>query len=244
MSTGLVGYTLDGPLAWITLNRPAKLNAINGEMLRGIDAALDRAEADEQVRVILLHGEGRAFSAGFDLQMEADPADSEATSAELRHDFATIMRFWHSPKPTIAAVHGYCLGSAMEMALACDITLAAEDCRFGAPEVRFGSGIVALLLPWLCGPKRAKELLLTGNDKVSAAQAEAWGLVNRVVAAEALSDTARELAMGIAGNDALAVQLTKRAINETMAHAGMHQALEAALVIDIEVETTERDPPL
>ena len=82
---------------------------------------------------------------------------------------------------TLAAVHGYCLGSAMELALACDITVASEDCRFGAPEVKFGSGIVAMLLPWLAGPKRAKYLLLSGDDRVTAAEALDMGLVNRMV---------------------------------------------------------------
>jgi len=239
MSESLILYRVDGPLARITLNRPDKLNAINAEMLRGIDAALDRAESDAQVLVILLNGAGRAFSAGFDLNMDSAPGDAAAIRTELRADFDCIMRFWHCPKPTIAAVHGYCLGSAMEMALACDITLAASDCRFGAPEVRFGSGIVSLILPWLCGPKRAKELLLTGNDRVSAAQAEAWGLVNRVVDGEALLDTAVELALEIAANDALAVRLTKRAINESMALAGMLDALQAALETDLEIETTQ-----
>ena len=108
-------YETDGPLAWITLDRPGKLNAINAAMVAGLNAALDRAESDEAVRVILLRGAGRAFSAGFDLQGGGD-GSPEAIRHELTADFDVIMRFWHSPKPTIAAVHGYCLGSAMEMA--------------------------------------------------------------------------------------------------------------------------------
>ena len=117
------------------------------------------------MRAIVLTGAGRAFSAGFDLDMEVAAADgkpdAEAVRSALQNDFQIIMRFWDSPKPTLAAVHGYCLGSAMELALACDITIASEDCRFGAPEVKFGSGIVAMLLPWLAGPKHAKYLLLS-----------------------------------------------------------------------------------
>ena len=130
-------------------------------------------------------GAGRAFSAGFDLDMEVDTSagapDPAAVRRALRNDFDIIMRFWDSPKPTIAAVHGYCLGSAMELALACDLTVASEECFFGAPEVRFGSGIVAMLAPWLAGPKRAKYLLLSGDDQVSARDAHEMGLVNRVV---------------------------------------------------------------
>jgi enoyl-CoA hydratase len=126
----------------------------------------------------------------------------------------------------------------MEMAVACDMTIAARGCRFGAPEVKYGSGIVALVLPWFCGPKKAKELLLTGNDRVTSEQAEAWGLVNRLVEAGELYEAARELAMEIARNDQLAVRLTKQAINHSMNTAGMRKALLDALETDVEIEST------
>jgi len=247
MKYELITYRTEGALAWLSLNRPDKLNAINAAMIRELNHALDSAEQDEAVRVILLTGEGRAFSAGFDLDTGLDEASGpaakhkEALRRELRSDFDIIMRFWDCPKPTIAAVHTYCLGSAMEMAVACDITLAASGCRFGAPEVKFGSGIVALVLPWLCGPKKAKEWLLTGNDRVTAEQAETCGLVNRVVATETLLETARDLAIEIAGNDQLAVRLTKHAINRSMDQSGMRTALLDALETDVEIESTETD---
>jgi enoyl-CoA hydratase len=149
------------------------------------------------------------------------------------------MRFWDSPKPTVAAVHGYCLGSAMELALACDLTVAAEDCRFGEPEVKFGSGIVALILPWLAGPKAAKYLLLTGDDRVSAAEVQSMGLVNRVVPAASLLDEAVALGKRIAANDAQAVRLTKKAINRSLDLGGMRHALLAALETDVYIETHE-----
>jgi len=239
-------WAIEGPLGWITLNRPEKLNAISKTMLAELNDALDQAERDDDVRVILIRGEGRAFSAGFDLAPDgaAGRTPDEAAAAlrqELRNDFDLIMRFWESPKATIAAVHGYCLGGAMELAMACDITLAAENSRFGEPEVKFGSGIVALLAPWLCGPKRAKELLLTGNDRVDARQAEAWGLVNRVVTDDDLLAEARELARSIARNDPVAVKLTKQAINDSYKTAGMRKALEDALDVDITIELTETE---
>ena len=234
-------YEREGPLAWITLNRPEKLNAINAVMVGELHHALNAAEADDAVRVILLRGSGRAFSAGFDLDGFEGGDDPESIRAELTADFDIIMRFWDSPKPTIAAVHGYCLGSAMEMALACDITLGAADARLGAPEVKFGSGIVALILPWLCGPKKAKEWLLSGSDRITAEEAEQWGLLNRVSAPDALHSDARELALEIAGNDQLAVRLTKQAINRGCDIAGMRQALQQALEVDIEVELTETE---
>jgi enoyl-CoA hydratase len=205
---------------------------------------LDLAEADESVRAIVLDGQGRAFSAGFDLDLADDGTDEidlGALRKELEDDFNIIMRFWESPKTTIAAVHGYCLGSAMEMAVACDITVAAEGCRFGAPEVRFGSGIVALLLPWFIGPKRAKELLLTGDDKVTAELAKEYGLVNRVVPIDKLLSEARDIATQIASNDDLAVRTTKQAINRSYDIAGMREALFQALELDIIVEATETD---
>ena len=149
------------------------------------------------------------------------------------------MRFWHSPKPTVAAVHTYCLGGAMELAIACDITIAATGCRFGEPEVKFGSGAVAMILPYICGPKRAKEILLTGNDRISPEQAEAWGLINRVVKPENLVNRAREIALEIARNDQLAVRITKQAINKTYEFGKMRNALKHALELDIAIESTE-----
>jgi len=241
MTFETIKYEKQGPLAWLILNRPDKLNAINATMVAELNQALDKAERDDEVRVIMLKGEGRAFSAGFDLEMESEASDRDALRRELKASFDIIMRFWDCHKPTIAAVHGYCLGSAMEMAVACDITLTAEGCRFGAPEVKFGSGIVALILPWLCGPKRAKELLLTGNDRVSAEQAEAWGLVNYVLAPAKLLERAREMGREIACNDSLAVRLTKQAINTAYEIPGMRKALEHALELDVIVESTETE---
>ncbi|MDP9199262.1 MAG: enoyl-CoA hydratase/isomerase family protein [Pseudomonadota bacterium] len=228
-------------LAVLTLNRPDKLNAINRPMIEALDAALDAAEVDDAVRAIVVTGAGRAFSAGFDLDMgvgEGRPDPAEVRRA-LENDFRIIMRFWDSPKVTIAAAHGYCLGSAMELACACDLTLAADDCRFGMPEVRFGSGIVTMLLPWLAGPKQARYLLLSGDDRVSAEDVRAMGLVNRVVPADKLLDEALALGKRIASNDALAVRLTKQAINRSLDIAGLREALAQALETDVTIETSE-----
>jgi enoyl-CoA hydratase len=253
-------YTVDGPVALLTLNRPEKLNAVSNQMVAELNAALDRAESDEAIRVIVLNGAGRAFSAGFDLDTgeEGSGRDVDALRRMLRRDFDVIMRFWHSPKPTLAAVHGYCLGSGMEMALACDLTIAGSGCRFGAPEVQFGSGIITMIIPWLVGAKFAKELLMVGDDHVGAERALAMGLVNRVVAEEAVLDAT--LAMGlvnrvvaeeavldatlamardIAANGRLAVALTKQAINRSYDIMGMRQAMEQALELDVIVEASD-----
>ena len=241
MSAALVQYERRGPIAVLTLNRPDKLNAINAAMIDELGRALDAAEADDAVRVIVVAGAGKAFSAGFDLDMEtgAGAPDPAAIRRALHNDLRIIMRFWDSPKVTLAAVHRYCLGSAMELAVACDLTLAADDCLFGAPEVRFGSGIVALLLPWLVGPKQAKRMLLTGDDRVSASDALAMGLISGVVAADRLMDEALAVAQRIASNDPLAVKLTKQALNRSLDIAGLRAALAQALEIDVLIESTD-----
>ena len=246
MNFETIKYESEGVLAWITLKRPEKLNAINERMVAELKLATDKAQSDDEVRVILVKGEGRAFSAGFDLEADAGSSVTseeklEALKRELYDDFDLIMRFWDSPKPTIAAVHGYCLGGALELAVACDITIAASGCRFGEPEVKFGSGIVAMLLPYVIGPKRAKEMLLTGNDRISSEKAEAWGLVNRVVKPENLVEEARAIALEIARNDQHAVRVTKQAINTTYEIGKMRDALKYALELDILIEGTQTD---
>ena len=241
MGLETIVYAVEGPIALITLNRPAKLNAINAAMVEELGQALDRAEADEGVRAIVLRGEGRAFSAGFDLDMGENDAGDEVAflRRELRKDLDIIMRFWHCPKPTLAAVHGYCLGSAMEMAVACDVTVAAEGCRFGAPEVNFGDGIVALILPWVIGVKQAKELLLTGDDDVSAERALGLGLVNHVVEPDDCLEKTMAIARKIAGNDRSAVALTKQAINRSCEIMGMGAALDQNLELAVVIGAQE-----
>jgi enoyl-CoA hydratase len=234
-----IRYELVGPIARISLDRPAKLNAIDAGMLAGLDAALDRAEADDKVRAVLLVGTGRSFSAGFDLAPGEGPRNTQSVRAELRRGFDLILRFWSSPKPTIAAVHGHCLGSGMELALACDLTIAAQGTRFGAPEVRFGSGILMLILPWLIGAKAAKSLLLTGDDTLDAERALGYGLVSEVVPVGELPDRALALARRIASNDRIAVSLTKQALNRSYDVAGMRAALEQAFELDVLVETSD-----
>lgn len=235
----LVSLDVTRHIAFITLNRPDKLNAINAGMLDELERALDTAEADEHVRAIVLQGEGRAFSAGFDLDSPAfGSGDPDAIRRELARDFRAIMRFWDCPKPTVAAVHGYCLGSSMEICAVCDVIVAAEGSMFGAPEVRFGSGIVCLVLPWIIGLKHANEILLTG-DNISAARALEIGLVNKVVPEGDLRPEAEAMARRIAANDALAVRLTREAIRKSLEAAGFRKTLEDALEFDVRIETTD-----
>ena len=234
-----IRYEIDGPVAQLTLDRPGRLNAMNRTMLEEINRACDAAESDPGVRALVVTGAGSAFSSGFDLkeQMEARPSGPEAWRKILDDDFGATMRFWSLSKPTIAAVHGHCLAGACEVALACDVTIAAEDAVFGEPELKFGAGIVTMILPWVTGPKQAKEIIFNGLDDISAQEALRLGLVNRVVPRG--EDVAAALAMArrIAVVDPELVRETKRAINRAYEIMGMGEALATALDIDHGIES-------
>ncbi|MBZ9761702.1 enoyl-CoA hydratase/isomerase family protein [Mesorhizobium sp. CA8] len=233
-----IEYSLQDEVATIHLNRPAKLNAINLQMVSELEDATRHAEADPGVKVIILAGRGKSFSAGFDLkEIEPGSSDPEKKRRNLERKFRMIMSFWNCSKPTIAAVHGHCVGGGFELALSCDITLASVSCRMGEPEVRFGSGVLAMLLPWLTGAKAAKELLLSGDDTMTAERALSLGIVNRLVSDDALEEEARSLARTIKQADAHAVAMTKRAINGSLNAMGMQEALLHALEIEVSIET-------
>jgi enoyl-CoA hydratase len=240
MTETILETRIEGRIGVMTLNRPQVLNAFNGALVREIGSALKAFESDAAISAIVVHGNGRAFSAGFDLKESASkgPLDNEQWRELIEYDFDFIMQFWDCTKPTIAAVHGFCLAGAFELALACDITVAAEGTRFGEPEVRFGSGIVALLLPWITGPKQAKELLLTGNDQITAERALQIGIVNHVVPEGQHLAKAMQLAGDIAAAAPRSVQMTKRAINRSYEIMGMRQALLAAVQTDVFIESS------
>lgn len=231
-------YEKQGPVGLLTLNRPDRVNAINQKMLSEINLALDTAEKDEGVRVIVVTGSGSAFSSGFDLkeQMERRPVGVADWRPLLRNDFDTLFRFWQFPKPTIAGVRGACVAGACELALCCDLTLATEDAYFGEPELKFGAGIVVMILPWIVGPKIAKEIIFTGEDRLSAARAHEIGIVNQIVPTADLEKACMKLARKIAVVDPNLVRQTKRAINRSFEIAGLSEALEAALDIDLHIE--------
>jgi enoyl-CoA hydratase/carnithine racemase len=223
----------------LQLHRPERLNALSAPMLREIGDAMTRLEADDAVRVIVLSGAGNGFSSGFDLkdQMQRNPKGPQVWREILDLDFHTTMRFWRCPKPTIAAVHGPCVAGAFEMALACDITIAADDAFFGEPELRFGAGIVTMLLPWMASPKHAKRIILSGQDKVGAALAMQMGLVSEVVPAGQHLAQAMRVARNIAQMDPDLVQQTKKAMQRTYDIQGLEAALAVALDIDHSIES-------
>jgi enoyl-CoA hydratase len=241
MSYQTIQFEKRGPIGVITLDRPEKRNAISNALIDECHAALDAARDDDEVRVVVLTGAGKSFCAGFDLT-QGTPGEKRTVGdwrALLTRDFQFIMRFWEFEKPTIAAVHGHAVAGGCELALACDITIADEEAVFGEPELRFGSGIVAMLMPWLTGPKQAKELLLTGNDRISAGRALALGLINQVTPPGGALEAACAMARDIAVMEPEKVALVKKAVNQSLDIMGMRTAMAAALDIDVQIEALE-----
>ena len=183
MTFETVLFETQARVAQITLNRPERLNAISRRTIADVGTILDEIEADDAVAAVVISGAGRAFSAGMDLKDDAaaDLSGKDAWREVLSEDLDFIMRFWDCPKPTIAVAHGFCLAAACELAMACDMTIAEEGTFFGEPELKFGSVITAMIMPYLTGPKVAKELLLGADDRVTAERALEVGLVNHVV---------------------------------------------------------------
>jgi enoyl-CoA hydratase len=229
----------DGPVRWLTLHRPAALNALNEELLDALDGALAEAAADEGVHVLVVRGAGRAFSSGYDLGGYTSGGNPDAAELHrvLERDAATMLRIHDHPKPVIAQVHGYCLAGATDLMLACDLAVASDDAKFGYVDNRFGSAAVSMFLPWVVGVRKAKEMLYTGNDRVSADEALAMGLVNRVVPAVDLDATVRSLAEEIAKNEPFVVQMTKRTVNRAWDVAGFRAAQAANTEIGTLIES-------
>jgi len=240
--TEAVLYQVRGPAAWITLNRPEKLNAINKDVLDGLHAAIDRAAADDEVKVVVLTGAGRAFSAGYDLSAEAAHADIPAHEWHevLAADIDATMRVWALEKPTIAAVRGYCLAGGCELAMACDMIVAGEGASFGEPEIRYGSGPVTLLMPYVLGQKKTNELLFTG-DVIDAAAALQAGMVNRVVADDAVESEVEGLVIKIAPTPLPVLRLTKIALVRAYEAMGLRQAVGTNL--DLSAMLNAADTP-
>jgi enoyl-CoA hydratase len=219
-----------GPAAWITLNRPDKLNAMNVELVRELARCLRDVEADDEVKVVVLTGAGRAFSAGYDISEEVSDRiiSAEQWRAALAVDVELAMQLWSLSRPTIAAVRGWCLAGACELAMACDMIVATSDARFGEPEIRYGSGPVALLMPYMLGQKKTNELLFTG-DTIDAQEAYRCGLVNRVVEASELESTVDELVRKIAPTPLAVLRLTKLALVRAYEAMGLRSAVAANL---------------
>lgn len=243
MTFDTIELTAKGPVAIISLNRPSKLNAINATMLDELNQALDLVEADDDCLVVILNGNGKSFCSGFDLQegIEANRTTEADWRAAIDYDLDAIMRFWHSSKPTIAVVQGYALAGGFELALACDMTICESGSLFGEPELRFGSSIVALLLPWYTNPKRSKKMLLSGQDRMSAEEALQIGIVNEVVERGKGLTRGLALAREVALMDPDSVRMTKQAINQTYEIMGLRKALKMGADTSVRIETLQTE---
>jgi enoyl-CoA hydratase len=232
------------PTSWgvrLTLNRPAKLNAISHELRVALSAAVAAAIANEAVRVVVIAGAGRAFCSGYDLA-EGQPSDAWAWRGVLAEDVSATLAIWRCPKPVIAQVHGYALAGGLELAMACDLIVATQDAQLGEPEIRFGSAPVTLLMPYLIGQKMTRELLFTG-DLIDGAEAHRIGLVNRVVPSDRLVQEVDVLADRLARVPPDVMAPTKLMLNRAMEAAGFLEAVDAGLDLQsmINMSETQRE---
>ena len=239
-------YEKDYGVATIKLNRPEVLNAMNKQLWLDLQAALEDARQDPEVKALIISGEGRAFSTGADLKESKTRSleDYRDYLVELQEASRKIIRF---EKPTIAAINGYALGSGYELALACDIRIAAEEAQIGSPEAMVTSSVTGgafRLIQNLIGPGKAKELLFTGQY-IDGKEAERIGLVNRSVPLKQLESAAREMAEKIVANSAISIKMIKKGLQ--MALSGI--SLDALMDFEIEacltcVSTKERQESL
>jgi len=224
-----------GPIRRLTLNRPEKLNALDSVLVGALSDALGQTVQDAGVRVIVISGAGRSFCAGYDLSEESEP---ESLLKGLTKNLDRLLEVFDHPRPIIAQVHGHCLAGGCDLMMMCDLAVASDDAVFGQPEIRFGSTVVAQVMPWLIGARRAKELILTGHDRLDAVEAERIGLVNRMVPRQDLEAETMGLARELAVVDPQVMTLTKRAINRSWEAAGFRQALIEGVELGAEIEAT------
>ncbi|MFC1820048.1 enoyl-CoA hydratase/isomerase family protein [Thermodesulfobacteriota bacterium] len=239
-------YEKEQGFAIIKLNRPEVLNAMNKQLWIDFQAALEDVRNDPEIKGLIITGEGRAFSTGADLKESKDRSieDYRSYLVELQAASKKIIKF---EKPTIAAINGYALGSGYELALACDIRIAAEDAQIGSPEASVTSSVTGgamRLLQDLVGPGKAKELLFTA-EYIDGKEAERIGLVNKAVPPDRLMDEAKEMALKIANNSSFSIKMIKKGLimarGEASLDALMDYEIEACLAC---VSTKERQESL
>jgi enoyl-CoA hydratase len=222
-----VAYALDGAVATLTLDRPERLNAIVPALVDDLEAALDRAEADDAVRVVRLRGAGRAFCAGYDIEWGAQAMEAEgevwdpmADQRMMSRFVRAYMRLWRSPKPVLAQVHGYCVGGGTDFALCSDLIVCADDCRIGYPPARVWGSPTTAMWVYRLGLERAKRLLLTG-DPLDGATAVAWGLASESHPEAELDTAAMALASRMAQLPANQLQMMKLLVNQAYEQMGL-----------------------
>jgi enoyl-CoA hydratase/carnithine racemase len=229
-----------GPLRWLTLNRPQVLNAFNDPLVRQLRSAIVDANLDPTTRAIVLRGSGRAFSAGVDIKGDPHqpPRIAEQWRERIREEIDLVFSIWDSATPVVAAIHGYCLGLACDIAMACDLVIASDDARFAEPEIRHASASTFLILPYILGLRHTKDLLLTGNA-IDAAAAERIGMTSCTVPAAELEKQADEAARRLASIPVAAMRLNKAAINHAFELMGLRNAVAYNLEAFVQIRVSE-----
>lgn len=210
----------------IVLNRPRIHNALNRSTYAELDDAFGRAGSDDDVRAVLLRGEGKSFCAGFDLNEHSAMEDMTVIERwnRVQHTRGILRRIWECPVPVVAAVQGYCLGGGFALSMQADLVVAASDAAFGEPEIKL-SALPQPGLLWFAAVRHAKEILMLG-ERFDAATAERYGIVNRVVARSEMLPLARSWATALAGYAPEIMSLAKRTVNKSMQMQGYDLALD------------------
>lgn len=214
-----VRFEHDGPVTWLVLNRPERLNAMNAGLLEDLAKALDATADDRRTRVIVIRGAGRAFCSGYDIERDEDEISGLRTRSvvedrrRLERNVEIFMRAWRHPKPVIAAVHGFCMAGGTQLATLCDMTVVAEDAQIGVPSIPVGGGYVSPMWVPLVGPKRAKQMSFQSGQRITGVTAAQWGWANYSVPADDLFDDVAALAQRIALTPGEVLTIKKAAIN-------------------------------
>ncbi len=243
-------YEKKDGVGYITLNRPDKLNAVNDALLEELDAAFAAAEPDLEVKIVVVKGAGRAFSVGQDLsgvetsEVLPDPRKPVSRKKQLEAERRRNRRWeyiFNLAKPTIAQVHGYCLGFGCNLAMVCDITIASEDALFGDPSIRMGLLSDMPLWIWLIGIKKTRELLYSGRY-ITAAEAEQFGLINKAVPKDKLESEVFRLAKGISLLPGDGLANCKDGINSVMEARGLGEAWRFTNEMQLVMQQHSREP--
>lgn len=230
-------------IARLTLNRPERYNAINSDTPRELRAAVDWANAEPDIHVIVVEGAGKGFCGGYDLvefgegevdhpcQQERHPWDPMDDYAFMKRNTEDFMSLWRSPKPTIAQVHGAAVAGGSDIALCCDLLVMAEDARIGYMPTRVWGCPTTAMWTYRLGPLRAKRLMFTG-DVIDGRTAAEWGLANEAVPPDQLDGTVMALAQRIAGVPRSHLAMHKMVVNQVMLNMGLEQTQQMATVFD------------
>lgn len=235
-------YAVEDGVGYLTLNRPDKLNALSPELMAELRHALAAIETDEEVRVVILTGAGRAFSAGFDISPPGEHREiydfqPDEWRRQLKENIDIFLMIWNLGVPVIAAINGYALAGACELAQICDIKIASERAVLGEPEIRFGTGPPLLITPFSVGLAKAKELLLTG-DTIDAREAERLGMINRVVAHDDLMAECRRTARKLMKIARVGLKMNKISVNRALEAMGFLASIQQNLELVVHFDTT------